>query len=81
MKKAKVDPGILPQLGWSSIWQGYSICFWKGTKEFNRYTCHSKIIFSLLEHLKTFDLKALRALKSSWKHEVGWQLFKDSKRP
>ena len=24
------------------MWQSYLNCFWKGTKEFNRHTCHSK---------------------------------------
>ena len=65
-KKTEVDPGTLPQLRWSSLWQDYLICFWKETKEFNRHTCSSKKLLSLSGHLKTFNLKALRTLKSSW---------------
>ena len=65
-KKAGVDPGILPQLRWSSVWQVCLICFCKGTEEFDRYTCHSiKKNTFLLGHLKTFNVKALRILKSS----------------
>ena len=42
-KKTEVDPRTLPELNpASSMWQSYLICFWKGTKEFNRHTCHSK---------------------------------------
>ena len=33
---------ILPRLRWSSMWRSYLIYFWKGTKAFNRNTCHSK---------------------------------------
>ena len=42
IKKTEVDPRTLPQLRWSSMWQSYLICFWKGTKDFNRHTWHSK---------------------------------------
>ena len=69
-KKTEIDPGTLPQLLWSSLWQGYLIWFWKGTKQFNRHTCHSKKCLSLLGHLKTFNLKALRTLRSSWKKDI-----------
>ena len=72
-KKAKVDPGTLPQLRGSYIWQGYLICFWNGTKEFNGHTCHSKKkILSLLEHLKTFNLKALRTFNPFMHNVVKW---------
>ena len=53
----------------STMWQGCPICFWKDTKEFNRHTGHSKKLLSLLGHLKAFNLKALKTLKSSWKQE------------
>ena len=69
-KKTEVDPGTLPQLRWSSMWQGYLICFSKGTKKINRHTCHSKKSHSSLGHLKTFNLKTSRTLKSSWKQEI-----------
>ena len=63
--------GTLPQLRWSSVWQGFLIWFWKGTKEFNRYTCHSKKKL-FLGHLKTFNVKDWRTLKLSWKQEIKW---------
>ena len=69
-KKIELDLGALPQLRWSTMWQGCPICFWKDTKEFNRHTGHSKKLLSLLGHLKAFNLKALKTLKSSWKQEI-----------
>ena len=63
--------GTLPQLRWSSVWQGFLIWFWKGTKEFNRYTCHSKKKL-FLGHLKIFNVKDWKTLKSSWKQEIKW---------
>ena len=45
------------------------ICFWKETKENNWYTCHSKKKF-LLGHLKTFNVKTFRTLKTTRKQEI-----------
>ena len=56
---------LLSQSGPSLMCQDYLLCFSKGTKEFNRYTCRSKKLLSLLGHLNTFNLKVLKTLKSS----------------
>ena len=60
-----MDPETLPQLNGMATWFASE----KEQKNLIENLSLRKNFF-LLEHLKTFNVKALRTLKSSWKQEI-----------